>query len=261
MTKTKVQAYNFDWDDNILFMPTKIVVFHKETKEPLEISTEEFGQVRTKIGVEGKYKDYLIGNNQTLEDGSVNPQFSFINFRDKDYGVSNDFLPQVKEALKNSPACFGPSFNSFCHALNDKDTAKRTTIITARGHHPKSLYEALVYLKSLGYFKYLPPVKNMHPVSSRKYEASAAHPSQKKLEILLNEIDAIEKIAKNSKVPHFTGFSDDDNATYQSVKKVIEEEVKKGRWPNTKVILYYTGHNAETLEITPSGNLTFVAVA
>lgn len=260
MNKNKVQSYNFDWDDNILFMPTKIVVFHKENKSPLEISTEEFGQIRSQIGNDGKYKDYLIGNEQILTDGSPNPCFSFINFRDRDYGVSNEFLPQVMEALQNSPNCFGPSFNAFCKALNDKDTAARTTIITARGHHPNSLHQALAHLKELGHFKFLPPVENMHPVSSKKYDASAAHPSQKKLEILINEIDQVEKCAKKSKgKEHLSGFSDDDFSTYQNVKKAIEEEVKKDRWPNTQVVLFYTGHKPEALEITPEGNLPYAA--
>jgi hypothetical protein len=256
---SKNKSYNFDWDDNILFMPTKIVIFHKETKQPLDVSTEEFGQSRTKIGIEGKYKDYFIGNDQVLPNGMPNPHFSFINFRDKEYGVTNDFLPQVKESLKNGTSCFGPSFQSFCKALDNEFTAKRTTIITARGHHPNSLHEALAHLKELGYLKHLPPVENMHPVSSKKYDASAAHPSQKKLEILLNEFDEVEKAAKESNIPHFTGFSDDDLATYQNVKKVIEEEVKKGRWPNSQIVLYYTGHKPESFLITANGNIPYAA--
>jgi hypothetical protein len=253
----KIKSYNFDWDDNIMFMPTKILVFHKETNEGVAVSTEEFGQIRSKIGAEGKYKDYKINNDEKLPDGTPNPTFSFVQFRDRD-GV-NSFLPQVKEALKN-PNCFGPSFKSFCKALSSPDTAKRTTIITARGHQPKSLHEALVYLKSLGHFKYLPTVENMHPVSSEKYAASAAHPSEKKLDILLSEIDKMEKNAKNGEVDVATGFSDDDFATYQNVKKVIEEQSKKGRWPNTKVVLYYTGHNkTEKLVVQTEQRESFVA--
>lgn len=51
-------SYNFDWDDNILFMKTNIWLFHKdenkakESNLPLEIpvSTETFRHVRKKLG-------------------------------------------------------------------------------------------------------------------------------------------------------------------------------------------------------------------
>ncbi len=48
---TQIRGYMFDWDDNILFMPTKIRMEKKDGEKwiPLEVSTEEFRDVRQEI--------------------------------------------------------------------------------------------------------------------------------------------------------------------------------------------------------------------
>ena len=50
----KVVYANYDWDDNIIFMPTRIVFFSKKTNLPqeIEVSTELFAHVRSKVGTE-----------------------------------------------------------------------------------------------------------------------------------------------------------------------------------------------------------------
>ena len=91
----KKRAYSFDWDDNILFIPTQI---HLEKKVgdgwvPVLVGTEEFREIRGLIGKEYRYgKDDLY--------------YAFKDFRDYDA-----FIKDTKEALRKKS--FGPSFNKF----------------------------------------------------------------------------------------------------------------------------------------------------
>ena len=52
--------YIFDFDDNIINTGSSTYIYHKETGEELTLTSPEFAQQRTKIGVDGPYKDYLI---------------------------------------------------------------------------------------------------------------------------------------------------------------------------------------------------------
>ena len=63
----KLRLYAFDWDDNILQMPTKIKMDQKVGKrwKPIEVSTEKFAEIRTE-------PDYRVRNN--------NPKEAFIDF-------------------------------------------------------------------------------------------------------------------------------------------------------------------------------------
>ena len=46
-----MKYYAFDWDDNLMFMPTKIYLKDDEGKS-VGMSTEDFAEYRTKIGEE-----------------------------------------------------------------------------------------------------------------------------------------------------------------------------------------------------------------
>src|SRR5688572_7084977 len=50
----QLTGWNFDWDDNIFFMPTKIRLYHKETGEDVGVSTADFALIREEIGKPGK---------------------------------------------------------------------------------------------------------------------------------------------------------------------------------------------------------------
>src|SRR4051812_26153300 len=68
--------YFFDFDDNIAFLTTSLILFHKETGSELAISSSEYAQVHTSIGKSGPYKDYEI----RLDDRTG----TYRNFRDRE---------------------------------------------------------------------------------------------------------------------------------------------------------------------------------
>ena len=117
-----LKYYAFDWDDNIVHMPTKILV-KDESGNEVGMSTDDFAEFRHQIGKEPfNYK----GN--TIVGYSDSP---FRNFRtDGD----KDFLVDSMRAKK------GPAFDDFREAINNGSIF---AIITARGHNPNTIKEVI----------------------------------------------------------------------------------------------------------------------
>jgi len=231
-----MKYYAFDWDDNIMFMPTKIYL-KDEDGNSVGMSTENFAEHRTEIGVTTfKYGDSII-----------------VGFDDnpfRDFKVSGDehFL---RDAMK---ATTGPAWNDFVEAVNNGSVF---AIITARGHTPAVLKEAVYRLitsnkhglKSNKLIKVLKKYRELadevllsddelirsyldlcrfHPVSFG--DGSAINPEQGKIDametfvryvMLLSHRLQKKAFMKNKISNYFTpniGFSDDDVRNVDKIK-------------------------------------------
>lgn len=243
-------------------MRTKIWYFHKNPDKaekkghPLElpISTETFALTREKVGEKNSY-GYFRFSKKGVEEcenpkGCIRINFkdyttdkgSFREFRDND--EVNYFLEDIKYSLENK--LFGPCWEDFVKSLSNKKTASNMTIITARGHSPRAMYEGMKYLKEHGYIKYLPLMRHIFPVShinrQGKALASSKNPSEAKLNIIIKSLDTFQAEAEEENKTLSFGFSDDDEKTIKSIKKELVALEKKGRWPNLKIRLYFTGN-------------------
>jgi hypothetical protein len=117
-----MKYYAFDWDDNIVHMPTKIVL-KTEDGDEVGMSTDDFAEYRSEIGKKPfKYKG------QTIVGFAEEP---FRNFRTEG---DKDFLVDAMRAK------LGPAFNDFKEAINNGSIF---SIITARGHNPNTLKQAV----------------------------------------------------------------------------------------------------------------------
>jgi len=113
-----MKYYAFDWDDNIVSMPTKIILKNEDGDE-VGMGTEDFAEYRTKIGKDPfKYKGDVIVN------------FAEDPFRN--FGTKGDKQFLI-DAMKAKEA---PAFSDFKEAINNGSIF---SIITARGHSPKTL--------------------------------------------------------------------------------------------------------------------------
>ena len=134
--------YIFDWDDNILHMPTKIRMEHLEddgTWKPVEVSTSTFALVRAD---EEHYRPPSDGGWAA----------AFANFEDPknqteiDEG-NNCFILDTLDALEKiehgeKP---GPSYNALKKTLRE---GRLFAIVTARGHSPKTIERAVrIFIK------------------------------------------------------------------------------------------------------------------
>jgi hypothetical protein len=105
----------FDWDDNIMIMPTKIVVLDSNGKE-LGMSTEDWAEYKDMVGNEDfEYKG------RTIVGLANNPFRYFSTEHDKMFTI---------DAMLGKP---GPAWEDFRDAINGGSIF---SIITARGHSP-----------------------------------------------------------------------------------------------------------------------------
>ena len=241
-----VRAYSFDWDDNIVSMPTTIKVV--KNGEKIEVPTDEYANIRNS-------PEYSLGDD------------AFDNF------ISDDkFLSDLEEAIKTKS--FAPSFNKFKEALI---FANPISIITARGHKPETLRRGMDIVIS-GTFsedelsdmleniqERLPETEGMgaqetlkmyldsheyHPVTSEIFAekfglkvGSASNPEHNK-KIAFR--DYVEKIINKTKEMVGTkynklsvGFSDDDLGNVKAIEGFIEDELKY-EFPDVKFTVYDT---------------------
>ena len=245
-----IRAYSFDWDDNILKMPTTIKMLSKTDNGwvPVNVGTEEFALVRDS-------DDYK------LDDGA------FDNFIDEDA-----FLIDLEKALEMGS--FAPSFNKFKEALI---YANPISIITARGHDPKVLRKGMDLVISHTFneeelgrmidniqqtypeldgqdpeiiLKTYLDSHEYHPVTSKTFTdkfglegGSAANPEENKKialrDYVTNIVSKASKMVSMGNEKLSVGFSDDDlgniNAIIPFIKEVLQVE-----FPDVDFIVYDT---------------------
>ena len=260
-------GWNFDFDDNIVNMDTELVLFNKKDGTEQHIKTDEFAVIRDKLGKEGKWADFEVRGDSELHG-------SFRNFRDlNDPGVFERDLEEVME----SPGWRGPSFSAFQRAMASEETAKWSTIITARGHYPNTIHAALEGLKAKGIIRHVLPEENVFPVSlpglaDRLGGGTTQSPSEAKVRVMEQYLDKIQEAplgpssqlivppdgGREKRHMHLWGFSDDDHGTFKKTVEILGKEVAKGRWPDVKITVFFTGQNHPEVEphsviIQPNG--------
>lgn len=238
--------YAFDWDDNIMFMPTSIVVL-SENDEEVPMSTEDFAEHRHQIG-----KEPFSYKGTTVVDFAPDP---FRNF-----GVKGD----KRFVLDAMVASVGPSWNDFVECVNGGSIF---AIITARGHNPKTLREGVYNLimanknginsRTLAenLYKYrnigneVEPEKKskaLTPKELREYldlckfypvsfgEGSATNPEEGKIKAMKEFISYCKDMAQeigekaffkndveNNELLPIIGFSDDDPRNIETMKDFL----------------------------------------
>ena len=248
-----LRYYAFDWDDNIVYMPTKIMVKNDKGQE-MGMSTEDFAKYRSLIGV-----DDFNYEGERIVGYAENPFKHFRTEGDKRF---------IIDAMLAEP---GPSWNDFVECINNGSIF---SIITARGHTPSVIKEAVYnyivsntngidneeLFKNLKKYREFMDQENLskmelinsyldlcqfYPVSFGK--GSEANPEQEKVKALkkfvnyvtelsheLNKKAYIKNDVKNFFLP-FIGFSDDDR---KNIEKTSEDEFLSKR-----VKFKYTGDN------------------
>lgn len=246
-----LKYYAFDWDDNIVHMPTKIILLNDKDEE-VEMSTEDFATHRDKIGK--KPFDYL---GHKIVDYSDDP-FRF-------FGVHGD-KQFLKDTLK---AKLGPAWNDFKESINNGSIF---AIITARGHNPNTIKEAIFnyidtnfggiskkeLIKNLKKYRDFVDEEEMtdeemirsylelnryNPVSFGN-EEGASSPEEAKVRAMADFVNYVKSMAAllhktaflkkdiaNKFIPGkpTIGFSDDDERNVEKIKdyfKTIKEPVK-----------------------------------
>lgn len=254
--KPTMKYYAFDWDDNLMYMPTKIYLKDEDGRS-VGMSTEDFAEYRTEVGKEPfEYEGHTIVG---FDDDAF-----------RDFTVTGD----KKFMVDSMKAPTGPAWEDFVEAVNNGSIF---AIITARGHTPSVLKNAIYQLiqKNMHGLNKDELVKNLrkyreindeddlsddeliqsylemcryHPVSFG--EGSAANPEELKVSAMRQFMEYVktlsqrlqEKAFLKNKISNYflpyIGFSDDDLKNVQAMKKHFDD--KSG------LEIYHTGGGKKT---------------
>jgi hypothetical protein len=254
--KPTMKYYAFDWDDNLMYMPTKIYL-KDENGKSVGMSTEDFAEYRSEVGKEPfDYEGHTIVG---FDDDAF-----------RDFKVTGDKKFLV-DAMK---APIGPAWDDFVEAVNNGSIF---AIVTARGHTPSVLKNAVYNLiqKNMHGLNKEELVKNLrkyrdiaeeedlsddeliktylemckwHPVTFG--EGSAANPEELKVSAMREFMNYVKVLSqrlqekaymKNKISNYFTpyiGFSDDDLKNVQTMKKHFDDE--------SGLDIYHTGGGKKT---------------
>jgi hypothetical protein len=201
--------YFFDFDDNVVHLHTKIVVFHKITGEEREVSTTDYPVVHPLLGKPGSEWEHFFAR----EHG----ESSYRNFREvpKEQlrGREQPLVVDMLSALQNPFQDWrGPSWAFFEKAVNNN---RPISVITARGHHPYTIRRAIDLLVLSGDLAAHPNYLSVYPVSNPEIrrqlgdvEMKLSTADLKKIAIKVAVEDAFACYGTN---PHHRfGMSDDD---------------------------------------------------
>ena len=254
--KPTMKYYAFDWDDNLMYMPTKIYL-KDEDGNSVGMSTEDFAEYRSEVGKEPfEYEGHTIVG---FDDDAF-----------RDFKVTGDKKFLV-DAMK---APTGPAWDDFVEAVNNGSIF---AIVTARGHTPSVLKNGVYNLikknkhglnekelvKNLRKYRDISDEEDMtddelvrtylemckwHPVTFG--EGSAANPEELKVTAMKQFMEYVRNLSqklqekaymKNKISNYFTpfiGFSDDDLKNVETMKKHFDDE--------SGLDIYHTGGGKKT---------------
>jgi len=213
--------YFFDFDDNVVHLPTKIILFKKGSLQEKAVSTTDFALFSYFLGQKGSFwEDYFIDENPASG--------SFRNFREqKDLSLDEQpLIKDMKEALSHPFLDWrGPSWDFFLHAVNN---GRPVAVITARGHHPHTIRRAIDTLVLSRDLVMNPNYLSVYPITypdiryklgDTQSEWSTA--TLKKAAIKAAVKDAFECYGKNAF--HRFGMSDDDPLNVALIREAMQE--------------------------------------
>ena len=282
--------YIFDWDDNILHMPTRIHLEKRMTDgtwQPHSVSTAAFAVVRNDL-------------ENFRAPGGVWDK-AFVEFQDcADEGESRfltDTRASLEKVLKGEMRP-GPSFETMRETLRE---GRLFAIVTARGHEPESLKKAVRLFIDLvltpaereemmtnlrGYracfdglsafgsdeeeLAYYLSLNRYHAVTNPVFkewmakEVSGRASAENAKQFAIRDfVEHVIKIlartgAESLRRPISVGFSDDDQGNVAAIERYIQEELAK-RFPTIKFCVYDTSDPALTdgRKVTVAGQLDF----
>lgn len=216
--------YFFDFDENIAFLNTSTIIFHKETKQTKYLTGKEFSIFQKDIGVKGLYKDYVIEPNDVTG--------SFQNYRDqkipkilKTLGKKQSFIRDLKSTLDAADKSWqGPSWSCFYHAVYNK---RPMAVITARGHAPETIKQGIKLLVKYGYLPHEPNYLGVYPVNHEETKALLLEGGGDKSVSALKKTAIKHAFGKAIEIygdkPHRFGMSDDCRYNIETITEAMQE--------------------------------------
>jgi hypothetical protein len=252
--------YFFDFDDNVVFLSTPIVIFHKNDGHERFLTSHEFARHNKIIGKEGLYQDY------SMDFCDFNG--SFRNFRDQDFSVAQritgkrqSFIKDIEYALNNQDHTWkAPSWNHFYHATYNN---RPVSIITARGHREDTIKDGIDLIVKQGHLPNTPNFHTIYAVSNpdTRLRLGGTSDDYNVPELKYKAIiESVEKAIKDYGYSdyHRFGMSDDDPGNIDLITDAMVELKKKFPRMSFFVIQTYD-HGFERREVLTNEIKTIVS--
>lgn len=249
--------YFFDFDDNIAFLTTPLILFHKKTKDELHLSSAEWALHHHTIGKSGPYEEFEIN----WDDVSG----TFRSFRDvhldevaKLAGQKQPFVHDILHALGLPDIQWkGPSWDCFYHAVFNQ---RPISVITARGHSAETLRAGIYEFVKNGYLPLEPNYLSLFACSNKQVRHSFGDIELKMSTAELKQKAIRASVEKAIEVygysPHHRfGMSDDDP---KNIQLIVEEMTRlKSKYPEMSFFMIET-HGGDFIkhEISQHGLMT-----
>ena len=205
---TEVRAIIFDFDNTIVNMPTKILLFHQGNKSYLELTTDAFAKYKSFVGKEGIFKHCSFDHN------------SFKEFRTHD--DSSFFIDDIVELIRSGNPSKWQAFyyEKFLEMLSTEEDAQNVYILSARGHKVEEFLDGLRILQSFLEKKHslkihLPRKEHIFFVGDNPNIADA-------------KADVIKEIIKKESLENTTHieFADDDHDNIKKAQEMLQGFIK-----------------------------------
>jgi hypothetical protein len=214
--------YFFDFDDNVVYLSTPIILFHKDSGLEVAVSSGEYAHESRNVGKAGRFAEYFIDINDD--------KGSFRHFRDKEFslgdkkkGMKQTFVSDIERALENAEHVWkAPSWNSFYQATYNQ---RPVSVITARGHGRETIKDGIDMMVREGHLPLTPKYHSIYPVSNLKVRHELGDLELKKNVAELKRVAiraSVEKAIKEFGYSpfHRFGMSDDD---HKNIELICEE--------------------------------------
>lgn len=235
--------YFFDFDDNVVFLSTPIIIFHNETGEEKLLSSHEFAAHNKIIGKEGPYANYHMDFDD--ETGT------FRNFRDSDLsltqrltGRKQSLITDIQDALERSDSTWkAPSWNHFYHATYNQ---RPVSIITARGHREETIKQGIEVIYNEGHLPNMPNFHTVYAVSNPETRVRLGGKDEDynvpelKYKAIIESVELAIKQYGYSDYHRF-GMSDDDAGNIDLITDAMKE--LKAKFPRMSFFVIQTYDN------------------
>jgi hypothetical protein len=235
--------YFFDFDDNIAFLATPLILFHKESERELQISSADYAQEHMNIGKTGIFKDYFVDYDDQ--------KGTFRCFRDHHtdelikLGYQDQiFVQDIAHALGFADHQWkGPSWACFYHATFNQ---RPMSVITARGHEPDTIKKGIEQFVNSKHLSQSPFYLSVYPVNhlpTRKelgdLQLSLSVAELKQRAIRASVLRAFSVFGYS---PHHRfGMSDDDPKNIELIKEEMSR--LKSEFPEVSFFVIETQNN------------------
>jgi hypothetical protein len=230
-------ARDLDFDDTIARVYSPNVIFNKVTGEEKLISSSEWRDVSSLLSKPGEWEQWEKRENRTR-----NSTFRY----NIDFDGETPFQDAIRAAIQQPPETWqARAWKDVVHMCSTPEGARRLRIITARGHHPRSMREGFQILRDAGLIKYVPPLANFRPVYNLEVNPEDRPLDEAKSIEIRKRLDALERRARrigpDARIVYAVyEFGDDSPKNVRRALKMIEDEVAargKNPWPHVDVLL------------------------